>query len=89
MGKTISRDHGPIHPYFGASVRWWRLERGLSVRGLTGEAGMSPSLVSAYERHLTNPKYDKACKLAKTLGVPVSYLWDHDPPPDRPPSGLR
>lgn len=82
------RDKGPIHPTFGDKVRWWREERRLSVNELARRAGVSASLVSAYERLQTNPRYVTACKLAATLHVHVSWLWDHTPPPDRLPPGF-
>ena len=75
----------PIHPTFGLKVRWWREERGLGVNALAELAGVSPSLISAYERQTTNPGYESACKVARVLGIHVSMLWDHSPGPDRPP----
>ena len=71
----------PLHPYFGWNVRWFRKMRGLGVNELAEKACVSASLVSAYERRTTNPKYDKAVKLAEVLEIPVEYLWDHRPPP--------
>ena len=77
----------PIHPTFGGKLHWWRRDRKKSLRGLALEAGCSWGLISHLEKQRTNPSYPTACKLAKALGVPVEYLWDHTPPPDSTPRG--
>ncbi len=70
-----------VHPYFGAKLRFWRCIRGFGSKDLGRRALISESLVSHYESGKTNPSYDTACKLAEVLGVPIEYLWDHQPPP--------
>jgi len=70
-----------VHPYFGAKLRFWRCIRGFGSKELGRRAGISESLVSHYENGKTNPSYETACKLAQVLGLPIEYLWDHQPPP--------
>jgi len=70
-----------LHPYFGAKLRFWRCIRGFGSKDLGRRAGISESLVSHYESGKTNPSYETAYKLADVLGIPVEYLWDHQPPP--------
>lgn len=77
------------HPYFGPKLWWYRNQRHLSQRALAKQAGVSWGLISAYERSATNPQYPKASRLAAALGIHVSTLWDHTPPPTDPPQHSR
>ena len=81
----MEKPDGPIHPTFGENLKWWREERGLSQRALGRATGIAWSTIRAYERFLSNPSYGYCCKLAKALGIPTEYLWDHRAPPIRPP----
>jgi len=73
----------PIHPTFGAKVRWWRRERGLTLEELAARARISREIITAYETGRSNPSYDFTCRLAIELEVPTEYLWDHMPAPGR------
>jgi transcriptional regulator with XRE-family HTH domain len=73
------------HPYFGPKLKWYRDQRQLTQRALAKQAGVSWSLISAYERCEANPQYPTTSRIAEALGIHVSTLWDHTPPPTDPP----
>jgi len=86
MRSRARKAQGPIHPTFGEKVRYWREDRGFGVNELADAAGISHSLVSAWEHGKTNPGYANACKVAEVLRIHVSALWDHSPAPNAQPS---
>lgn len=73
---------GRVHPSMGRKIRVYRERRGLSVRKLAHETGISASLISRWERGLSTPTYPMAVRLAECFDVPVEWIWDHGIPPD-------
>ena len=61
--------------YLGARVRQLRLERGLTLKALGGEAGLSHPFLSQLERGLARPSVGSVERIAQALGVPVTALW--------------
>jgi transcriptional regulator with XRE-family HTH domain len=59
----------------GAQLRKLRLERGLSVRGLAGRTGFSPSFISHLELDAVSPSIASLEQIAKELGVTLSGLF--------------
>lgn len=59
----------------GAQLRKLRLERGLSVRGLAGRTGFSPSFISHLELDAVSPSISSLEQIAKELGVTLSGLF--------------
>jgi mannose-6-phosphate isomerase-like protein (cupin superfamily)/DNA-binding XRE family transcriptional regulator len=59
----------------GGRIRQVRTARGMSVRGLAGRAGCSPSLVSQVERGVTAPSARVVYALANELGITLDSLF--------------
>ena len=59
----------------GARVRELRHERGLTLKALGSEAGLSHPFLSQLERGLARPSVGSVERIARALGVPVSSLW--------------
>ena len=55
-------------------LRELRKQRGLSMRELGRELGLSESAVSLYESGRRRPNHDLLCRLADYFGVSVDYL---------------
>ena len=51
-----------------------REEKGLSLRGLSREVGISHITLSAYERQKIVPSLENGFKLAEFFDVPIEYL---------------
>ena len=77
MGDRIT----PKSPV-GARLREARLAKGISQKGLGIKAGIDEFSASArinqYERGKHVPDFSIARRLAKALGVPVTYLYADD-----------
>jgi len=71
----------PVHPTLGKKLRWYRRRAGLSQRDLERLSRIPFSQISAWERGKTTPNYARTAALAKALGVPIEWLWDHTPAP--------
>jgi transcriptional regulator with XRE-family HTH domain len=59
----------------GARVRELRRDRGLTLKGLGREAGLSHPFLSQFERGLARPSMTSVERIARALEVPVSTLW--------------
>jgi len=59
----------------GGRIRQVRTARGMSVRGLAGRAGCSPSLLSQVERGVTTPSARVVYALANELGITLDSLF--------------
>jgi transcriptional regulator with XRE-family HTH domain len=59
----------------GARVRELRRDRGLTLKGLGREAGLSHPFLSQLERGLARPSVTSVERIARALAVPVSTLW--------------
>ena len=59
----------------GARVRELRHERGLTLKALGRQAGLSHPFLSQLERGLARPSVGSVERIAEALGVPVSSLW--------------
>lgn len=58
----------------GATIRFLRLEAGLSQEKLAQEAELNTSEISNLERGWRNPKWETMKRLAKGLDVPCSRM---------------
>jgi transcriptional regulator with XRE-family HTH domain len=67
----------------GARVRELRRFRGLTLKALGREAGLSHPFLSQLERGLARPSVGSVERIAEALEVPVSALWTR-PPLGRP-----
>jgi transcriptional regulator with XRE-family HTH domain len=65
----------------GYAIRGYREQRGLSLRELARQAGLSASLLSQIERGRTEPSISSLRKIAEALGVSIFYLLDERPDP--------
>jgi transcriptional regulator with XRE-family HTH domain len=61
--------------YLGARVRELRLDRGLTLKALGRQAGLSHPFLSQLERGLARPSVGSVERIAAALDVPVSSLW--------------
>jgi len=59
----------------GARVRELRRDRGMTLKGLGNEAGLSHPFLSQLERGLARPSMSSVERIARALDVPVSTLW--------------
>jgi transcriptional regulator with XRE-family HTH domain len=70
----------------GQKVRSLRESRGLTLRGLAREAGLSPSLVSQVELDKSSPSIGTLRRIAAALDVPVATFFVGGPLSDADPS---
>jgi transcriptional regulator with XRE-family HTH domain/quercetin dioxygenase-like cupin family protein len=66
----------------GARIRAERERRGMSVRGLARDVGVSPSLISQIETSKTLPSVSTLYAITTALGVPVDEIFDPAPAVD-------
>lgn len=59
----------------GARVRELRRDRGLTLKALGRDAGLSHPFLSQLERGLARPSVGSVDRIARALEVPVSMLW--------------
>jgi transcriptional regulator with XRE-family HTH domain len=59
----------------GARVRELRRDRGLTLKALGREAGLSHPFLSQLERGLARPSVASVERIAQALDVPVTMLW--------------
>jgi transcriptional regulator with XRE-family HTH domain len=59
----------------GARVRELRRDRGLTLKALGRDAGLSHPFLSQLERGLARPSVGSVERIARALEVPVSMLW--------------
>ncbi|MET7572185.1 XRE family transcriptional regulator [Streptomyces sp. NPDC005492] len=60
----------------GSQLRELRTQRGMSLRSLAAEAGLSPTLLSQVERGVTEPSLATLRKLAGVFGESVASLFE-------------
>ncbi|MFP5389200.1 MAG: helix-turn-helix domain-containing protein [Thermoleophilia bacterium] len=61
-------------PALGRAIRDLRQEKGLSLKSLAPEAGITLNMLSLVERGEANPTWETVKGIAAALGVPVSKL---------------
>jgi len=85
LARKAARDKPSPHPHAnpnqGANLRYWRKDRGLSLRQLSAKCAISFGLIGQYERADVQLPYDSARKLAEVLEIQLSAIWDDRPPP--------
>jgi transcriptional regulator with XRE-family HTH domain len=67
-------------PPIGARLRAARVRRGVSVRGLARDIGVSASLISQIETEKSSPSVSTLYAIATALGVPIEDLFGDDSP---------
>ena len=63
----------------GKRLKSLREERGISMRGLARNSGLSANALSMIERGLTSPSVSTLVKIAAALEVPVTAFFRHEP----------
>jgi transcriptional regulator with XRE-family HTH domain len=58
----------------GKTVRETRMQKGITLRRLAKDIGVSPSFISQMEQGKAAPSIDSLTRIAKVLGVASSYL---------------
>lgn len=66
----------PTVPAIGARIRAERLRRGMTVRGLARDIGVSASLISQIETEKSRPSVSTLYAITTALGLPVEDLFD-------------
>ncbi|MFA6938083.1 MAG: helix-turn-helix domain-containing protein [Treponema sp.] len=74
MAEINSDKHTPYH--FGEKLRAMREKKGLTLKTVAKEAGVSESLISQIERNKVSPAIDTLLSLADVLDVNLSYLFE-------------
>lgn len=72
-------------PSLGDQVREARLRRGLTLRALAGEVGVSASMISQIETGKTQPSVSTLYAITSALGISIQDVFDaaHSQPEDR------
>jgi transcriptional regulator with XRE-family HTH domain len=70
-------------PLVGAQIRRLRNERGLTIAAVATAAGLSVGYVSRVETDKVSPSLDTLATIARTLGVPITWLLVDSVPPPR------
>lgn len=70
----LRESHNPT-PDLGARVRELRRDRGLTLKALGANAGLSHPFLSQLERGLARPSVGSVERIAQALDVPVGMLW--------------
>ena len=65
-----------LEKMFGANVRRWRKERGLSQEELAARAELHPTYLSGIETGYRNPTVKIVGRIARALKVRPSQLFD-------------
>jgi DNA-binding XRE family transcriptional regulator len=71
----VLRESHNSTPDLGARVRELRRERGLTLKALGANAGLSHPFLSQLERGLARPSVSSVERIAQALDVPVGMLW--------------
>lgn len=66
----------PIAPPLGARIRAERIRRGITLRGLAREIGVSASLISQIETNKSQPSVSTLYAITTALNLPVEELFD-------------
>ena len=64
----------------GGRLRELRNERGMSMRALARESGLSANALSMIERGRTSPSVSTLYKLADAMGIPITAFFREEPP---------
>lgn len=76
--KSGSHDPRSASHAVGSRLRRLRNLKGLSLRALASEIGVTASLLSQVENGQVNPSLDTLLRLAAGLATPVSYFFPND-----------
>jgi transcriptional regulator with XRE-family HTH domain len=76
----MSEPRGAELPALGARIRSERLRRGLTVRGLARDIGVSASLISQIETERSRPSVSTLYAITAALGISVEELFDPEEP---------
>ncbi len=68
--SPLEQPEQPRHPVIAATIKFFRLEAGLTQEQLALEAGINTSEISLLENGKRNPRWETMEDLAKGLGVP-------------------
>ena len=66
-----------FHKHFGQRIRYLRKERGLTQEQLSFEIGADNSYIANIENAHRDIPLSRVNKIAKTLGVSLSELFDY------------
>lgn len=72
------RDNLPQPPGVGEKLKFFRKERGLSIRGLAERARLSPNTISMIENDSASPTVTTLYTIANVLDIPLSAFFAED-----------
>lgn len=58
----------------GKAIKELREQQGMGLNQLAKQAGIAPSALSYIENENRDPRFSTVCKIAKALGVSMSYF---------------
>jgi transcriptional regulator with XRE-family HTH domain len=64
-----------IDVQLGDTIRSLRIQKGLKIKDVAADTGLTSSLISQVERAIIAPSVETLKKIAASLGVPVSYFF--------------
>lgn len=76
MAEQIESNSQP--PGIGEKLRYFRKERGLSIRVLAEQAGLSPNTISLIENNTASPTVTTLYAIANVLDIPLSAFFTED-----------
>lgn len=77
---TIKQDATLVSKQVGQQLRKIRKAHNLSIRALAERSGLSVNTLSLIENAKTSPSVNTLYQLAQSLDVPITALFDCDPP---------
>lgn len=75
-GKRVRREPGrnPLVMAFATRLRAWRLDKGIHLKAIATEVGVSVSIVCEWEHARRFPSIDHLWALSQYAGIPASRL---------------
>jgi transcriptional regulator with XRE-family HTH domain len=75
MAARTRSPRAKAFPTGGASLKFLRVQSGMTLAQLAADSGLTRSYLSKIERGLSTPSIGAAMTIAKALGVPVERLF--------------
>jgi transcriptional regulator with XRE-family HTH domain len=78
LSYPLSEPVCDIKRRFGASVRWWRSQLGITQKELAHRAGLHRSYVCGIERGTRNVSLENIERLSRALEISLSTLFFYE-----------
>ncbi len=67
----------------GRNIRKLRMQKGLTLRNISDNTGLSKPLLSQIENDIAAPPIATLLKISRALGVDIGYFFQRNPAPER------